>query len=864
MKISRNTLRFINTKYESAGDPAPQGVADLVERIGAQLGAIEEVVDFGSRFADVVVARVMSCDNHPNADRLHVCKLDDDGATPNVERDENGYVQVVCGAPNVREGLLVAWLPPGATVPESMVEGEPFVLEARPLRGVVSNGMLASPRELTLGDSHDGILEINRDVQPGTPFADAFNLRNDTILDIENKMFTHRPDCFGWLGVAREIEGIYGRAYKSPAWYTLKPAFPEVEAEELPLEVHNQLPALVPRFMAVALRDVAVQPSPLSIQIHLAKHGIRPINNIVDYTNFFMLETGQPLHAYDYDKVKAKDAGAAKATLTVRYPEPNEKLTLLNGKEIQPRQEAIMIATQGELIGVGGVMGGADCEVDGNTTNIIIECASFDMYSIRRTSMAHGLFTDAVTRNNKGQSPLQTAAVLAKIVDEVRQFAGGKVASAVIDDNHLEAAVMQRGSLYAPVKLGARFVNSRLGLQLSAQDMATLLRNVEFLVELDGDDLVVTAPFWRTDIEIAEDIVEEIGRLYGFDRLPLSLPHRDLTPAPKNPLFELKSRLRTLLSKGGANEVLTYNFVHGNLLQKVGQDSSKAFTLANALSPDLQYYRMSLSPSLLDKVHANIKAGFDTFALFEMNKSHVLGVTDAQEPALPAESNRLSLVFASKKPQEGAAYYRAKYYLQNILSQVHGGYEIVAWKDLGDLAQQALKGEQKELPQYAALAAPFDLDRSGFVIDTNEAESLPIAIVGEYRRRVAKDLKLPEYTAGFEVILDCLAVPDRSPYQMQSRYPATEQDICLKVSDQTSYAQVLAVASATLQARQANEYVSLMPVDIYQRDDEPDFKQITLRLTIASYEKTLRDEEVAGILDAITTEAAEKLHATRI
>lgn len=864
MKISRNSIRFINTKYHSAGDPAPNGVADLVERLGAQLGAVEETIDFGARFNDVLVARVVSCDDHPNADRLHICKLDDGGASQQVERDENGYVQVVCGAPNVRPGLLVAWLPPGATVPESLQEGEPFVLEARSLRGVVSNGMLASPRELTLSDSHEGILEIHADIVPGTAFVDAFNLREDVIIDIENKMFTHRPDCFGWLGVAREIEGIYGRPYKSPDWYNARPIFPVIEAEELPLQVHNQLPALVPRFMAVSMSNITVAPSPLHIQIALAKHGIRSINNIVDYTNFFMLETGQPLHAYDYDKVKAKDADATIATLTVRYPEPNEKITLLNGKEIEPRQEAIMIATASELLGVGGVMGGSDCEVDENTKNIIIECASFDMYSIRRTSMAHGLFTDAVTRNNKGQSPLQNAAVLAKIIEEIRQSAGGKVASAVIDDNHLEQAIMERGSLHAPVKVGARFVNDLLGVTLSAHEMATLLQNVEFTVALDGDDLTVTAPFWRTDIEIAEDVVEEIGRLYGFDKLPLNLPQRDLTPVTKSPLLERKSQIRALLSRGGANEVLTYNFVHGQLLQKVGQNPEYAFKLANALSPDLQFYRLSLTPSLLDKVHANSKAGFEEFALFEMNKTHALQVMDKDEPSLPAESNRLSLVFASKKPQAGAAYYRAKNYLTYVLEAMHDRYQIVAWSNLSKEAQQALQGQNAELPEYGALAAPFDTNRSGFIVDQANLQALPIGIVGEFKRRVAKELKLPEYCAGFELLLDYLAPAKSSPYQMQSRYPATEQDICLKVAANVSYADVLALASDVVQRQDSSIYASLSPVDIYQRSEEPDYKQITLRLTIASYQKTLRDEEVAHLLDAIAATASEQLQATRV
>ncbi|HLZ15088.1 MAG TPA: phenylalanine--tRNA ligase subunit beta, partial [Candidatus Saccharimonadales bacterium] len=542
MKISVNALRFLNEYYGSAGDPAPDGVDALVQKIGAQLGAVEETIAFGKRLEQVVIVTIVSCEDHPDSDHLHICKVDDGGVVQQVERDEQGLVQIVTGAPNVRDGFVAAWLPPGSTVPETF-DKDPFVLESRSLRGKMSHGMLASARELGLGDDHSGILEIDDElgpIQPGTPFVDAFHVRDDVIIDMENKMFTHRPDCFGWLGIAREIEGISGRPYKSPQWYRPDASIPGPEAEELKLEVRNELPELVPRFAAVALRDVTVKPSPVWLRIDLARAGLRSINNIVDYTNWYMLLTGQPLHAYDYDKVKALSEGG-QATIVVRHPRQGEKIKLLNGKEIEPRGEAIMIATDKQLIGVGGVMGGGETEVDETTQNIIIECATFDMYSIRRTSMAHGLFTDAVTRFNKGQSPLQNVAVLGKIVGQVRDHAGGKVASPLIDDNHVPQDVRDRASVHPPVSVSRQFINARLGFDLSAEEMKTLLTNVECKVEVEGDELTVTAPFWRTDIEISEDVVEEVGRLYGYDKLPLELPRRGIAPAHKNALLELKT-----------------------------------------------------------------------------------------------------------------------------------------------------------------------------------------------------------------------------------------------------------------------------------------------------------------------------------
>jgi phenylalanyl-tRNA synthetase beta chain len=857
MKISLNTIRFVNQHYGSAGDPAPEGVDALEQRIGAQLGAVEETIDFGSKYKDVVIVRVVSCVDHPNADRLHLCKVDDGGKVQGVERDEQGHVQIVCGAPNVRQGILAAWLPPSSTVP-STADKDPFVMESREIRGEKSNGMMASPKELGIGDSHEGILEVDIDVTPGTRFVDAYRLDGEVVIDIENKMFTHRPDCFGFMGVARELEGIQRRPYKSPEWYIPKPAFPGVEAEQLPLQVQNDLPDLVPRFTAITMRDVEIKPSPVWLQILLAEVGMRPINNIVDYTNFFMLETGQPLHAYDYDKVKAQDANADHASIVIRHPKEGERILLLNGKKVEPRSEAIMIASRNKLIGIGGVMGGGDTEVDEHTKNIIIEVATFDMYSIRRTSMAHGLFTDAVTRFNKGQSPLQNLAVLAKIVDEIRKYAGGKVASAVIDDNHLTPEVLERESVHAPVSVTTEFINVRLGLSLSADEISKLLQNVEFEVKRDGDDLDVTAPFWRTDIEIPEDVVEEVGRLYGYDHLLLDLPNRNLTPARNDQQLDFKRKVRGYLSQSGANEVLTYSFVHGNLLDNVGQDKSQAFQIANALSPDLQYYRLSLTPSLLEKIHPNLKAGHDEFALFELGKAHAKSLQDPVEQHIPGEANRIAFVYAAndkaaQRSVAGAAYYEVKKYLDQLLAEL--GLENVTYIPADQDPNQEIDRQ---------LVKPFATGRTSFV----QVGDVGIAVVGEFKASVRKALKLPEYVAGFEVDIDALRKvvgTGMNKYVPLPRFPKLDQDLCLKVSVGTSYNDLVSlVRSKVDELKPQQTLASVSPVDIYQRDDDQDHKQVTVRLSIASYERTLTDVEVTRLLGQVAQAAKEKFDADRV
>lgn len=858
MKITTQTINYINNHYGST-DHVLENADDVVRRIGAQLGAVEEVTDFGAKFEPVVIVKVVSCEDHPNAERLHVCKVDDGGRVQHVERDENGFVQIVCGAPNVRAGMFAAWLPPGATVPNTVGTSDPFVLEARALRGIVSNGMMASPRELAISDSHEGLLEIAEElgeIKPGTMFADYYHLRGDHIIDMENKMFTHRPDCFGWIGVARELEGIYNRPYKSPEWYSTNPAFPAQDGEELPLDVRNELPELVPRFSAIVVRDVQVKPSPVWLQLDLAKHGLRSINNIVDYTNHYMLLTGQPLHAYDYDKVKARSEGG-KATIVVRHPRQGEKIRLLNGKEIEPRAEAIMIATDRELIGIGGVMGGADTEVDENTKNIIIESANFDMYSIRRTSMAHGLFTDAVTRFNKGLSPLANLPALAKMTDQVVKNAGGKVASPLVDVNHVPQEAMERGNIHAPVTVTAQFINERLGWNLSADDMKTLLTNVEFKVDINGDELTITAPFWRTDIEIPEDIVEEIGRLNGYDKLPLDLPRRDITPPAKNPLLELKNQIRANLSAAGANELLTYSFVHGDLLDKTGQNKAQAFQISNALSPDLQYFRLSLTPSLLEKVHPNIKAGHDRFAVYEIGKAH--NKLESDGDYLPREVNALACVFAASDKAAGdfagAPYYQARKYLDRLLGRF-GEWQYV---NAEPLAGADLYGN----PWIEQMTAPYEPGRSAILRDNN---GLIWGVVGEFKASVRRALKLPAFTAGFEIDPLLLTLPNSTPaYRQLPKFPSVEQDISLKVPASMPYAQLYNFVDDHLhQNRPDQTRHTLSPLDIYQRQDDQAHKQITLRLKLASFERTLTDTEVNNLLDQVATAAKENLNAERI
>jgi phenylalanyl-tRNA synthetase beta chain len=835
MKVSLNWIR----EYLDFELPA---IDELAAKIGSQIGGIDEVIDIGRKYRGIVIVRVDSVAKLEDSDHLNVCLIDDGHVVENINRESSGLVQVVCGAPNVHEGMFVAWLPPGSVVPNSFNDSEPFVLSARPLRGVVSNGMLASAQELGIGENHEGLLELDGEHQPGTDFAATYGL-NDVIIDIENKMFTHRPDCFGQLGIAREVAGVLGHQFVSPSWYTNADGLPDKsDADTMHIDLTNEIPESVPRYMLVTMDGIAVAPSPVWLQTYLTRLGVRPINNIVDVTNYVMLLTGQPLHAFDYDKVAVDE----RATIVVRNPHVDETITLLDGKTIRPRPAAIMICDQEKPIGLGGMMGGQNSEIDSGTKRIIIECASFDMYNIRRTSMEHGIFSEAVTRFTKGQSEWQCPAVLSQAIQLIQQVCAGAKTVGNVIDNH------QPKRDFQPVPVKSSFINERLGLKLGDDVMQELLQHVEFGVKLVDDGLLVDAPFWRTDIELREDIVEEVGRLHGFENLPATLPRRDITPTSRNPMFVLKARIRNSMTRAGANELLTYSFVHGNVLDKATQDKTKAFRVSNALSPDLQYYRLSLMPSLLEKVHANIKSGYDSFVLYEIGKGHNTDHLDPQTE-LPVEFEMMEAVYAAqdKVAPAGAAYYQARNYLVNLLA------------DLG------IEPTFSQMPTGLNFATvqPFEPGRSAIV--SLKGSDIVLGGVGEFKASVRKSFKLPAYAAGFNLsltdLLQAVSSVQQSGYQPLSRFPKVAQDITLRVESDVTYQQLFDVVLFTL-TEAAGEQVtlSLHPLDIYQSEHDSDYKHVSLRLSIASYKRTLTDDEVSKLLDDASAAAAAAMHAERI
>lgn len=820
MIVSVNWLK----KFTSITTP----IDELAVLIGSRLVEIEEVIDLGKKYNGVVVAKVVECARLEGSDHLNVAKIDDGGVVKSVERDENGLVQVVCGAPNVRTGILVAWLAPGVTLPATVNDPKPVVLEARALRGTMSNGMLASPKELGIGEAHEGILEIDKTVAPGTDFASVYEL-DDYLLDIENKSLTHRPDTFGIIGFARELAAIQDIKFETPkVLHSAEPEWVETSGDIETPKVTIDDPELSQRYQAVVLTNIdAKKQSPIETQTYLSRIGMRPISAAVDVTNYLMMLTGQPLHAFDYDKLKAVNNGIV--DIHVRAGREGEKLLLLDGRDIELSTNDIVIANGDTAVALAGAMGGASTEVDENTTSILLESATFNLYNLRNTQMRHGIFSEAITRFTKGQPAALTAPVLAEAVRLFAMSTGAVKSSEVAD-------CYPGQSQAKAVEVATQKVNDALGSDFAAEQMAATLQNVECQVENVNETIRVTPPYWRTDIKIPEDVIEEIGRLNGFDAIEPRLPKRDFTAVAPTSFDVMRAKIRSTLARAGANEVLNYSFVHGNLLQKAGQNPVNSYRLTNSISPDLQYYRQTLTPSLLSGVHANIKAGYDAFALFELNKVHQKSF-GMNEENVPKEHDNLAVTIADRKTT-GAAFYQAKTLL-NYLAATFG---------------ISLAYEPFPSAPGTPESAPFEYKRSAAVID--QVSGQRVGIIGEYAQAVKKAFKLPDYAAGFELDIRELAIATQQAgvsYTPLSRYPATDRDICFKVAKDTPYQALLSEVQQVL--RDINLETVITPLDIYAEPDSST-KNITLRIRLVSHQKTLTSEEVASVVNGIAAKTA--------
>ena len=809
-------------------------VDELVDLINKRLVEIDSVTEIGRKYDNILIVNVIEAKPLKGSDHLSILRIDDGKVASGIDRDNDGFVQVVCGAPNIATGQMVVWLPPKSVVPQTFGTDEPFTLDTRNLRGTVSNGMIASAKELDLFDDHSGILVLDTDAKPGSSFAKAYEL-DDYLLNIENKSLTHRPDCFGIIGFAREVAAILGQKFENPDWIlNQEPLFEDIKGR---ISVTIDDAKLSDRYQAIVMAGGdSKKSSPVLIQTYLARVGVRPISAIVDVTNYLMILTGQPLHAFDYDKMAKVAGDTYDYEIHVRSGHKGEKLELLDGRTIELIKEDIVIAAGETAVALAGAMGGANTEIDENTKSIIIESATFNLYKLRTTQMRHGIFSEAVTRFTKGQPAQLTAPVLNEAVQLISEWAGMKASTAVAEDypGKKDKNV---------INVSLKKINDILGTDIDMSNASKLLVNVGFGVKVEGSStMAIEVPYWRSDINIVEDIAEEIGRINGFDNIESSLPVRDFTAVCPNDFDKFRTNLRNILVRAGANEVLNYSFIHGDIIRKVDQKTENSYRLVNSISPDLQYLRQSLTPSLLGLIHPNIKQGNDNFALFEINKYHRKsdGLNDEK---VPVESDSLALAIVNRVNQSSAAYYQAKRLVEYICSLLN--IKLVYKKFDGS--------DQSE-------AAPFEYRRSAQLI----CDGVTVGFVGEYKKSVVKNFKLPEYVAGFEINTSALFEASKSAgktYKPISRYPATERDICFKVSQSVDCDQIINSVINILDKTDLQTSVEV--IDIYKKDNQ-ETKNITIRIKLVSYERTLTGDEINMVINNVVNSVIKKLDAVVI
>ncbi len=798
------SLRWLETYVE-----IPWDAHELAARLTQAGAKVEGVHTLEHDYAGVVVGKIAAVRQHPGADALKVCQVDLGDRT----------VQSVSGAPNVREGLLVPVALPGATLP-----GIPGQVAEVELRGVPSQAVLCSEKELGLSDDHSGLMELPEDLRPGTPIAAALGL-DDAVLEIE--VYPNRPDHLSVYGIAREVAALTGGSLRRPE--TEVDEADQAAEEVASVEVLD--PDLCPRYIARVIRGVKIGPSPAWLQRYLRAAGMRPINNVVDITNFVMLELGQPLHAFDYDRL-------AGGKIVVRRARPGERITTLDGQERELDPEMLLICDAERPVAIAGVMGGEDSEVRPETTNILLEAAYFDPISVRRTSKRLGLRTEASYRFERDLDPHLAELAADRAARLMAELAGGQV---------LRGKVDVATSLPSPKRLKLRMkrVRGMLGLDLATSEAQRILRGLGFGVEVDPDGaaLNVEVPTFRRDIEGEADLIEEVARIYGYDAIPATLPAGgSLRGGLAWPLPAVE-RVRSLLASQGLYESITYSFTSPKLLDRMRIPADhpwrKAIKLANPLSDEQSIMRRSLLPSLVESAALNVRRQVSDIRLFELGKVYV--PHSLPLASLPDERWTLAIAMSGEAPTHvwGEPPRKVDFY------DLKGIVELV----LEELGQRG---------EFSAAEHPaLHPGRTAKVT----AGGVEIGWLGELHPQVAEAMDLRDRTYVAELDLETLFAlpPEERVYTPLPRYPAVERDLALLVPRSVSAERVV-----ELIRREGGPYLREVALfDVYEgKQVAQGYRSLAYAMVYRADDRTLTDEEVAEAQRRIEEALARELGVT--
>ena len=795
MNVTLNWLKnYIDFEF------SPSELADRLTMLGIEVEAIKQL---GAELEGVVVGGVTAIRPHPNADKLVLCQVD---------IGETAELQIVCGAPNVREGMLAPVATIGATLPIGLT------IKRAKLRGEESHGMLCSEKELGLSEDAAGLMELPADIPLGTSFSAALGL-DDVVFELE--ITPNRPDCLSMIGVAREIRAETGNALKLP-----QVNFNESETDIREMtSVTIEAPDLCPRYAARVIQGVKVGQSPEWLQQRLESVGVGIINNIVDITNFVLMEYGQPLHAFDYHKLTEN-------RIVVRRAAAGENITTLDeiARELTP--DMLVIADAEKPVALAGIMGGYDSEITETTADVLLESAYFNPSSVRATAKALGVSTEASYRFERGADPGIVPAALDRAAQLIAELAGGTICTGIVD-------VYPGQQPLSRIQLRPERVNFILGTALEATEMVQILSHLDFDVRVNGaEDYEVIVPTFRSDITREIDLIEEIARVHGYDNIPTTLPKGDIpVPAP-NPRTEVRKRIKHFLLAAGMMEAINYSFCDPNCFDKIrftaDDPRREALKLQNPLSPEMSVLRTTLLPRLLENAQHNRNHQIDTIALFEIG-SVFIGNGVQKEP------ERVAGILAG---QIGEGVYSDPYRSPDFY-------------DIKGLVERIL--EVCGIVDYTLQKTDTPTFHPG-----RNAEILlgdrQIGTFGEAHPEVLENYDLPYkaylFEFDMEVLVDAAIFAKR--FEPIPIYPTVERDLAIVVDKE-----LLSDMPTELIYATGGELVkSVRLFDVYEGEQVPEGKKsLAYAITYHSATETLTDKAVNTLHDKVVKHLNQKLGA---
>jgi phenylalanyl-tRNA synthetase beta chain len=780
----------------------PKELAERLTMAGAEVG---EVITTAGEWDGVSVGEVVDVSQHPNADRLVLATVELGG-----ERQT-----VVCGAPNVAAGQKVPFARTGAWLIDGRT-GDPTELKAAVIRGVESAGMVCSEKELGLSDEHEGIMVLADDAPVGMPLASYLG---DIVFDLD--LTPNRPDLLSMMGVAHEVAALTEGVVREPSV--------EYEEKGKPIkgraEVQIDDPELCPRYVAALIENVKMGESPAWMQERLMAAGLRPINNVVDITNYVMLELAQPLHAFDFKRLR-------KGRIVVRRARADEKLLLLDGSEQELTPEMLVIADAEVPVALAGVMGGLDSEIDLNTTTVLLEAANFHGPNIRRTEAALKVRTDASIRFEKGLSPYLPLMAAQRAVKLMVELCGGKAAKGVVD-------VYPKREKDVRITLTQQRLHTLLGMEVPQAEVRKVLSRLGFSCRwVPPDRFVVRVPYWRTDVTIADDVVEEVARIVGYDELPTRRLRGEFPSAWPQPRRDLRTAVAEILAASGMQEVVTYSLTSLESLAKVVAPeelaSQSPLQIANPMSQEQEYVRTSLRASLLQTLASNVGHREELIALFETARVHL-----PRDDDLPRDVETVAAVVRG----------RARDRWGEESGDPAGFYEAKSWLELM-LGRLGVSAEYTEMTDHALLPG-----RTAAVA----VDGQRVGVIGEVHPHVASQFGLESPVGMFEVDLDALLphVKGVGHYEAVAPYPSLEEDIAVIVDAD------LAAGRVQRMIEQGPLVRSVRLFDVYSGPQVPAGKKsLAFSVSYQAADHTLTDEEVRRQRERIVARLRHEAGAT--